>query len=94
METTVNGKNVVLRERLPAKECYDLLAIVRKAATTGDIGYDEQVKVFTVIVESWEFEGDPKDPEADADLDLLTEFVALDNVVGEYLRERWLGSKN
>lgn len=94
MDTKVNGKKVVLRERMPAKECYDLLAIIRKASDTGDITYDEQVKVFTTIVESWEFDGDPNDPDAYAEIDLLTEFVALDSAVGEYLRDRWLGSKN
>ena len=94
MEIEINGKQVVLREKMPAKECYDLLAIVRKAAATGDIGYDEQVQVFTTIIESWEFDGDPKDPEAYAGLDLLPEFVALDSAVGDYLRAKWLGSKN
>ncbi len=94
MEVEINDKKVVLREKLPAKECYDLLAIIRKAADTSDISYDDQVKVFTTVVESWEFDGDPKDPGAYAELDLLTEFVALDSAVGEHLRDRWLGSKN
>lgn len=61
---TVNGKRVILREHLPAKEYLHIIGGLDKIANLGDLPYDEQVKEIKDVVEEWEFEGDPADIES------------------------------
>lgn len=84
MERTIAGKLVTFKDRLPAKENWSLVTMMNKMSS-GSVDYEPTVAVLSRIVATWEFEGDPADPESYADLDLLREFVPLMNAAGEML---------
>ena len=96
MELTINGKRVVLRDRLPARLGWDV--IVTKAGVLqkawNEIDFDDLAALLSVAVESWEFDGDPSAAGSYASLDLLTEFVPLVSRLGEWLNSRFGASKN
>jgi len=74
MEFTVAGKKVVLRERIPLGEGYDLVGLFTNF-DANDLRTN--IPIMTRLVESWEFEGDPSDSAAYDDLDTLTEFLPI-----------------
>lgn len=96
MELIINDKKVVLRDRLPARQGWDV--IVNKASVLqkawNEIDFDDLAALLAVAVESWEFEGDPSDAASYANLDLLSEFVPLVSNLGEWLNARFSASKN
>jgi len=84
---TINGKEVVFKGKLTAKEWWPLLP---KLVGLGAgnwlevLDFDTVCKIVAGSVQSWEFDGDPSDPESVAGLDafaellpLLTEFSSL-----------------
>lgn len=90
-EKQINGKRVKLKERLPLRDGRRLPELMQ--ACTSDLG--TQVPVLVLVVESWEFPGNPADPAAYEDLDIYTEVLPLANWAGEHLRERLaINSKN
>lgn len=94
-EITVNGRRVVLRERLPARECWPLIETLRVSQREGrEMTYDEEVRAMATLIESWEFEGDPHDPSAYEALDLFEEYLPLSGAIGANLIERMTGAKN
>lgn len=96
MDLTINGKKVVLRDRLPARLGWDV--IVTKSGVLqkswNEIDFEDLAALLSVAVESWEFEGDPGDAASYASLDLLSEFVPLVSSLGEWLNARFGASKN
>lgn len=96
MEIVVNGKKVVLRNRLSAKLGWDVL--INKADVLGknwkDIQFDDLAALLSVAVESWELEGDPSDISVYANLDMFDEFVPLAMCLSEWLNTRMQPSKN
>lgn len=84
-ELTVNGKQVVLRDRLPAKHSWKILELLRKGS---EASFDEEALLLSITVLSWEFEGDPSAPESYVDLDLFSEFLPLARTASRYLVER------
>lgn len=84
-EFTVNGKRVWLRKRLPLREQDALLEL---AAACSNTKPRTNIPVMARLIESWEFAGDPADPEAYEDLDLLDEFLPLVEIAGTYLAGR------
>ena len=94
MQIEINGKKVVLRDRLPAQECWPVLASLRRGLAGQEPSFDEEAQVLAFVVEEWEFEGDPHDPTSYATLDLLSEFLPLDNAIGRYLAQKLGVAKN
>lgn len=88
-EITIAGKRVVLRERFPLKDNADLLKAWREAKSE-----DMQTVVPLCIrhVESWEFEGNPADPESWQELDVLTEIRPIWAAVNDAMYERVIGT--
>jgi hypothetical protein len=85
MEITVNGKRVILRDRLSAREGWPLRALMAKAAREGDLSFEEEAQALSAVIESWDFPGDPHDVESYAELD-MPDFLAIDIEVGKQLR--------
>jgi len=76
----INGKAVVLADRLPARQWWTLYPKVLEIKA-GDklldkLGWDTSVEMCRSLVTSWEFEGDPKDAAAYEGLDFV-DMVAL-----------------
>lgn len=64
----VAGKSVTLRKTLPAADWWELYPAITKIKT-GDqlmekLDFPTAVKIAIAGIESWEFDGDPSDPEA------------------------------
>lgn len=95
MEITVNGKAVVLRDRMPAAEFHHLRKEMIRQATAGEeVPWDERAKLLKEFVVSWEFDGDPKEVESWGQLDLFSEFIPLERAIGESIAERITNAKN
>lgn len=84
-EVTIAGKRVTFRERVPLK----LGARLPKLA--GEIDgedFSTVVPVLQMLIESWEFEGDPADAASYDELDLFGEMIPLSNAMGTELTRR------
>ena len=93
MEIVVNGKKVVLREKYPVRDFEHLRREFAKI--TVDSGWQERAAVNRSFVESWEFDGDPADPESWGDLDMFTESLAIEKaIVDKILTPRFEMAKN
>jgi hypothetical protein len=84
-EYTINGKRVVLKERLPLREYRGLPAIM--VASKGE-DYDSQVPVFCRLIDSWEFDGSPSDPASYEELDVISELAPLARAVVDYIERK------
>jgi len=96
VDIQINGKRVTLRDKIPARLGWDIVItranILQKA--WHEIDFRDLASLLSVAVESWEFEGDPKDAASYDNLDLLTEFVPLTNQLGQWLNDRFGAPKN
>lgn len=90
--TLTTGKKVVLRERYPTREFDDLRK--KLANMNADIPWLKRAILLRRFVEAWDFEGDPQKPEAWGDLDLFTEFTAIELAVAELLDTMVSTAKN
>lgn len=97
MDLQINGKKVVLRDKIEARYFDSVLQLVdaltdstRKKLSFMPIAlsFDELVVLGKISVLSWEFEGDPKEAESWACLDLPEELMPLVAQMSE-----WLGAK-
>ena len=93
MELTVAGKRVVLRERISAREGWALRGLAARAMQGERLSFEEECQALAYVVESWEFDGDPTDPAAYEALD-ATDFIAIDQAVGQQLLTLFGTSKN
>jgi hypothetical protein len=80
---TIDGKEVVFRDKLPARQWWDLFPKVTEIES-GDsflekFGWDDAVALVKSLVESWEFDGDP----GDAVSYELLDFADMLSLVGE-----------
>ena len=88
---TINGKQVIFFDKMPSSVWWPLLPKIAELAQVGKpltaLGFDDICKMVAGSVRSWEFEGDPTDPEAVSKLDPFVELLplirAIDQVVGE-----------
>lgn len=85
MDVTVNGKRVTLKDKLSAREGWPVVMISNKVAMEKTIAFDDEVTVMTIVVDSWEFEGDPHDRKSYENLDLWEEFTPLSNEVAVHV---------
>lgn len=84
---TVNGRQVTLKKRLPLREGQTLPALIHRASS-GEGDTAAQIEMGIMLIESWEFPGDPHDPESYQDLDLFDEFFPLRNALAEHVTAR------
>lgn len=84
-EYTVNGKRVTFKARLPLRESRDMPKLLR-ASEADD--YDSQVRILTKLIESWEFDGNPSDPESYEDLDVFSDLVPITRAAVEYIETK------
>lgn len=80
---TIAGKAVHLKRRVPLREGRMVSALLKHAQETGDLL--DQVPVACLMIESWEFPGDPSTPVAYDDLDTFGEFLPLMNRLAEHI---------
>ena len=90
-EITVNGKQVVLRTAYPVREFAELR---RKFAKLMDLEWAEECALLGKFVESWEFDGDPREPKAWGEMDAFSEMMPIENAIGELLAEKMQSAKN
>lgn len=88
----INGKMVILRRKLPAKHWWPLLPKLSKMGEKGVNPLDvlDWPTVCAMVaggVESWEFEGEPADPEAVGALDTFVELTPLVAAIAGLIRE-------
>ena len=85
LETVINGKKVTLKKRLPVGDAHNLPDALQKAAG-GD--YLDHIPAMTMLIESWEFDGSPADPEAYKALDIFDEMMPLEVFANTYITDR------
>lgn len=90
-ERLINGKRVVFRDRIPLSKAPTLPKMLEAIAS--DLRAVARVGV--VVVQEWEFEGDPGNPRSYEELDITTEVLPLAKEIGEYIARRldWAGGK-
>lgn len=94
METTINGKRVVLRDVLLAKDAWPIMDIARHSAKGDILRYEDEVESMRRVIESWDMPGDPADAASYDGLDLFREFGPLSNAVAQHLGSMLGQSKN
>ena len=103
MDIEINGKRVTIRDRIEARYFDELLRLVDALTDTKrpkmaflpvNLSFDEVVSLGQLAVSSWEFDGDPKDTESWARLDMPTEFIPLLQEMGKWLGEKFSPPKN
>jgi hypothetical protein len=85
---TVDGKQVRFKRRLPAKEGRWLPKMTRTMIESGDLF--DQVPLACLMIESWDFDGDPGKPESYDQFELF-ELIRLMNGVGKHVNTRGEG---
>jgi hypothetical protein len=94
MDVTINGKQVILHERLSAGENWDLVKGFSAGRAFSEMTFEESTTMLKRFVASWEFDGDPADVEAYRGLDLFREYMPLLQAVGERMSALMAPSKN
>lgn len=89
---TINGKQVVLREHYPMSEYHALRQGFAKL--TLEMPWEQRAAVLAGFVESWEFEGDPKDVQAWGKLDVWIEIIPIEELIGQFIESRGSAAKN
>jgi hypothetical protein len=87
-EATINGKRVVLKDALRGRDGWRVVDLLRKFADEKQVAtYDDNCELMSLVVESWEFDGDPADPASYEALDTFREFNPLGFEVGTHVNE-------
>ena len=88
---TINGKEVVFKETLAAKDWWPLLPKfigLKQSNWVEALDFDTMCQIVRGCVESWEFDGNPDDPEAAGELDAFDELLPLLKEISSFLNER------
>lgn len=86
----INGKRVEFKQRFPARENWDLPRVISSLgsqAQGGAIDFEASVPVLQRMIDSWDFDGDPKDAESYGELDLFRELIPLLKEAASYIQE-------
>ena len=81
--TTINGKEVVFVEQPRSDRWWAVMPVLQKmqgvdgAAVLGELEWADVVTLVQAAVASWEFDGDPQDPEAIGALHPFKELIPL-----------------
>lgn len=94
-EVTINGKRVVLKDVLRGRDGWRVIELFQEAQAKEEIRetYDANRELVSLVVESWEFDGEPSDPASYDALDTFREFQPLNRAVAEHVMNM-LPSKN
>lgn len=93
-EVTINGKRVVLKDALCGRDGWRVVELLRKFADPKQTAtYEDNCEIMSLVVDSWEFDGDPADPASYDALDTFREFNPLGFEVGTHVNEM-LAPKN
>ena len=85
----INGHKFTLVDRFPAKQFHALLnRLMLDADAFVKLGLDEQIKPYLGAILAWPFSGDPQDPRAWEELDIIEELPLAFRVVNELAGER------
>lgn len=86
---TINGKEVVFREKFPAKDFWDLPAkivqLARMRSGQEEFNMEMAVPLLTRLIESWEHEGDPVVEASYGELDILGDILPMVQVATDLL---------
>ena len=88
---TINGKEVVFKETLAAKDWWPLLPKLiglKQSNWLEVLSFDTVCQIIAGCVATWEFDGSPDDPEAVGELDAFDELLPLLRDVSSFLNER------
>ena len=87
-------RKVTLKRRIPLSLAPRLPGMMAKYGETGDV--NDLVRVLVLVVESWEFDGQPSDPRAYAQLDIFSEILPMGAKAAEYVGRKleYAGAKN
>lgn len=90
-ERMINGHRVTFRSRVPLSRAPDLPVMLEAVAKD----LRAVARVGAVMIESWEFDGNPAERKSYEDLDITTEILPLARELGEYISRRldWAGGK-
>ena len=94
MDVTINGKRVTLREKLAARDNWDMVQGFGDGVNLSDMSFETATGIFRRFVESWEYEGDPALVESYAELDLFREYMPLMQAVSERISALMGSAKN
>lgn len=85
-ERIINGKRVIFKDKLPAKEGWDLWERIVEFDQGGVKNAVVLARpILPHVIATWEFEGDPADLAAYDNLDVIEELLPLANALGEYV---------
>ena len=84
-EATVAGRQVRFKRRLPHREARQLWSLIDAASKDGAA---DDVPIMRLVIESWDFPGDPADPAAYESLDEIDEIRPLGRACGRYVGQR------
>lgn len=85
-EHVINGKRVLFRARLPLSLGHNIVKLLNQAKSDD---LNDHVAAMTVLIESWEFPGDPTKAASYQDMDILSELVPLEVALGVYVGARF-----
>jgi hypothetical protein len=84
MEKIVNGKKVQIRTKLPAKESWPLMGVMEQFGKgLANLTFEAVASLCAAGIESWEYEGNPREIASYESLDLFSEMMPLANAVIE-----------
>ena len=84
-EYTIAGKKVIFKRKITVREAPEFFSLCA-AADSSDPA--KMVPVLRFLIESWEFEGDPKAAESYDDMDVIEEFSPLTGAANRFITER------
>ena len=101
MQVTINGKQVVLRDKISGARGWRAMQTLMRLSRLSDetaimdiLGYDDAVALCSAVIETWEFEGEPSDAASYEALDVPLELIPLLSDVVLHLGARTDASKN
>ena len=84
----VNGKEVIFKERFPARENWDLPRLLASlAANASEMNMERAVPILQRMIASWEFDSDPAKAESYGDLCIFREITPLVKACSEFVGE-------
>ena len=84
-EVTVAGKRVTFKRRILVKDAMTFTSLCQRATSADP---ERMIPVLCFVIESWEFAGDPHDPAAYGDMDVIAEFNPLAQAADRYVAQR------
>lgn len=85
-EHVINGKRVLFRARLPLSLGHNIVKLLNQC-NSADL--NDHIAAMTVLIESWEFPGDPTKAATYQEMDILSELIPLEVALGVYVGARF-----